>query len=99
MIVRKLMILFVALCLIPLFHSCSSTGSSARVSYGVGAGYYRYGYQPWYPCGVGCRPPAIDRPRPTLPYEPTPELPYEPPIFEATPLPSMDFDMDFGVWD
>lgn len=95
---KKLILFVAAVSLLSLFASCSSTGSSVRFSYGIGIGHYGYGYRPWYPCRFGCRPPIIDRPRPELPYEPIPELPYEPPVFEATPLPSMDLDMDFGVW-
>ena len=44
-----------------------------RTHYGVGVGYYGYGYRPWGPCRFGCVPPDIDRPRPELPIEPTPE--------------------------
>lgn len=90
---QKMITACVAIALLAaLLASCSGNGtrSSVRFSYGVGVGHFRYGYRPWYPCGIGCRPPIIDRPRP--------ELPIEPPIFEATPLPSMDFDMDYGVW-
>lgn len=81
-----------------LVSACAGSGSSVRTHYGVGVGYYGYGYRPWGPCRFGCVPPDIDRPRPELPIEPTPELPIESPIFEATPLPEMDFDMDFGEW-
>lgn len=82
-----------------LLTSCSSSSTrTVRPTYGVGVGhFYGYGYRPWYPC-PGCRPPDIDQPRPELPIEPTPELPIEPPAFEATPLPSMDMNVDFGEW-
>lgn len=72
-------------------------GSSGGSGYRRVGGYstFGYGYRGWGGCGFGCRPPVIIAPGPE---QPVPELPYEPPEFEATPLPSMDMDMDFGEW-
>jgi len=96
---KKLIIAVItAFLLSTVLASCGSSGGrpNVRFSYGVGIGHFGYGYRPWSPCRFGCGPPIIVEPRP--PSYPEPELPYEPPIFEATPLPSMDFDMDFGEW-
>ena len=92
---RKLILATLITSLLSVSGCSNSTGASVRPRYGVGVGYYGYGYGPWHPCRFGCGPPVIVRPRPE---PPIPELPIEPPIFEATPLPELDFDMDFDEW-